>query len=530
MNQKLKAAIRDRSSEQGFALPLAVGMGMIMILVGMTMVMRSQGDQITASAQKATARSLGTAETGVTRVQSLLSKYPLLATSTLVNIGSSSSSWQQVHSTNPTTACASAGGTSSEVSSYHLKDSVSEGWISLDSQSRFRVTRYVYEPKDNPKNPAQIIVGATIPAVGSVIVVLSPTVASSYLRNSHSVEGYIRGVRGTLSRNDILSGIGLGSLVPTYTFTRHFTGTGIPISLGDTFTPAGTPGEGTLEVEGQSDTATSHLRVEIPVMNRDINNFPVPGAWIATGGTGNNTIQGNVFLKDCGVSLSNVRVTGNHTTGQSYAASHTNLDFPDLPNRIVDPAPNVLGTINSIRLPLLGAQNLGDGNYKLTLPRGTDIAVNSVYRYAVTNIDLPNKSSIEITPGAKVTFYLNGNIVKGGDIVHECGTNASCKPTDFRIFGYGGSGSKICTNGNRYMEAFIFAPIYKVGVAEGGSSAGGFKGSVWTYEWSNGDECGSDNPNIVLLQAANWTDLDLIPKKLPLRIAPISSWQRKEAQ
>jgi hypothetical protein len=74
MNKKLKIALRNRSSEQGFAIPIAVGMGLIMILVASTMIVRSQGDEVTASAQKATAKSLGIAEIGITRVQSFLNK------------------------------------------------------------------------------------------------------------------------------------------------------------------------------------------------------------------------------------------------------------------------------------------------------------------------------------------------------------------------------------------------------------------------------------------------------------------------
>jgi len=81
MNKNLKVALKNCSSEQGFAIPIAIGLGLIMILIGSTMVVRSQGDQVTASAQKATADSLGVAETGVTRVQSLLKRFPKMAQS-----------------------------------------------------------------------------------------------------------------------------------------------------------------------------------------------------------------------------------------------------------------------------------------------------------------------------------------------------------------------------------------------------------------------------------------------------------------
>lgn len=67
MNKKLKIALKNHSSDQGFAIPIAVGMGLTMILIATTLIVRSQGDQVSASAQKATAQSLAVAEGGMTR-------------------------------------------------------------------------------------------------------------------------------------------------------------------------------------------------------------------------------------------------------------------------------------------------------------------------------------------------------------------------------------------------------------------------------------------------------------------------------
>lgn len=67
MNKILKFAFKNSSSEQGFALPIAIGMGLIMTLIASTMIVRSQGDQVSASAQKATAQSLAIAEGGMSR-------------------------------------------------------------------------------------------------------------------------------------------------------------------------------------------------------------------------------------------------------------------------------------------------------------------------------------------------------------------------------------------------------------------------------------------------------------------------------
>lgn len=71
MNKNLNIAFRRRSGEQGFALPIAVAMGLIMILISSTLLVRSQNDRVVATAQKETARSLSLSEVGVTRTLSL---------------------------------------------------------------------------------------------------------------------------------------------------------------------------------------------------------------------------------------------------------------------------------------------------------------------------------------------------------------------------------------------------------------------------------------------------------------------------
>lgn len=537
MNKKLKIAFKYRSSEQGFAIPIAVGIGLIMILIATMMIVRSQGEQLTASAQKATARSLGAAETGTTRVQSLLNKYRILANITLTNIATTppSSSWKQAYS--GSSVCGAGGGVT-EVNGYRLNQ-----WISLGSGEQFRVTNYTYISNSSPSGSVQVT--GAIPASGSVPLIVLP---NTYLADGSSADGVIEGIQGSLSRSGAV-----------YTFERLFSGTATTPSTRNFF-PTTTPGFGILEVEGQRGTgikATSHLQVKIPVQSGDISIIKVPGAFIGTGGTGNNQIQGNVLLRDCGVDVGDVNITGTDpNTGQPYTASHTNLALPKLPTRpnpfITTPSNHILGVINSTTLPILpGAVNTSGSHYMLTLPRTGDTPTSGVYEYSLTSMDLPNGSSLVISPGKKVKLYLEGNIEKGGDITHNCSTFTSedlnsnglldsgedtnsngvldvCKPTNFQIFGYGPLGSRICMNGNGYIEAFILAPKYTAGAA-GTGGTGGIKGSVWINSWSDAPGCGSNTSNIVITQAASWTDIGLTPRNLSPKIAPISSWQRQEA-
>lgn len=60
--------------QRGFVLPLVMGMGLLMLLVAVTMTFRSQTQNTTASAQKASERSIAVAEVGLARMQDFFSR------------------------------------------------------------------------------------------------------------------------------------------------------------------------------------------------------------------------------------------------------------------------------------------------------------------------------------------------------------------------------------------------------------------------------------------------------------------------
>jgi hypothetical protein len=73
---------RDRN-EAGFAVPLALGLGLVMIIVAASIIGRSQSDRATTSLQRETNRALSVSEAGVIRVQSFLDRHKLLANKNL---------------------------------------------------------------------------------------------------------------------------------------------------------------------------------------------------------------------------------------------------------------------------------------------------------------------------------------------------------------------------------------------------------------------------------------------------------------
>lgn len=79
MKQWIEYSLKCRKGHAGFALPVAIGMGLIILLVGLTMLLRSQDSQVSAIAQKDTAKSLNAAETGVNDIRNLINDYRELA-------------------------------------------------------------------------------------------------------------------------------------------------------------------------------------------------------------------------------------------------------------------------------------------------------------------------------------------------------------------------------------------------------------------------------------------------------------------
>ncbi len=137
MNKKLKVALTRRPSEQGFALPIALGLGFVMLLIAATMIMRSQGDRTTAFAQQDTAGSLSLNEVGVTRIQSVFKQVPSLASRRYDTTTSPAiDEWTSFFTSGPAAACSA----SSPLPS--ILGTSTNGWISLSGYGHFKVVKY----------------------------------------------------------------------------------------------------------------------------------------------------------------------------------------------------------------------------------------------------------------------------------------------------------------------------------------------------------------------------------------------------
>jgi hypothetical protein len=75
MRNQVSKTVKNLNSEEGFAIPIALGMGLVMLLLGMTAIVRSQSDTAVAVDKKFSAQARTAAEIGVTRIQDFLNRY-----------------------------------------------------------------------------------------------------------------------------------------------------------------------------------------------------------------------------------------------------------------------------------------------------------------------------------------------------------------------------------------------------------------------------------------------------------------------
>ena len=77
------ALIKPGDRQEGFTMPLALGLGLAMIIVAASLIARSQTDRLTTTSQRESNRAVSIAEAGVARSRSFLARYKFIATKNL---------------------------------------------------------------------------------------------------------------------------------------------------------------------------------------------------------------------------------------------------------------------------------------------------------------------------------------------------------------------------------------------------------------------------------------------------------------
>jgi hypothetical protein len=218
---------RYQQTQAGFTMPLALGMGLIMIIVTASIIGRSQSDRTTTSFQKESDRSLSISETGIVRVRSYLDGHKFLATKNLTN-------WVNTLDTLPSAqaGCGLINFTQARQQAQLFQDS---SWLDLDSSNpkkgRYKIVDYRYQngigrltiageiaPYNTTQNISSSKLSVEIP-IGSESANISPPAlwANTFnLSLAQKITGQIRAVSCPLSPSidpDGITGVNYGNLM-----------------------------------------------------------------------------------------------------------------------------------------------------------------------------------------------------------------------------------------------------------------------------------------------------------------------------
>ena len=510
MNNRLYLHL-TANKEKGFALPLAMLIGLILMGTGITVMMRVQGDQSKVIAQKAQADSLTSSEAAVARVRDLLNSVRVMAT--VDSNCTTGDCWEraEIPTGNPSTnfqrdlkklAIATACGntnrnneiaykilapTEQRAVNPGLRDLASGEWFDLGNNRYYRVVNYVYLD-DTEKTPPSRGLGWGVLTLEGLSLKSAATDLTNIDINRDSGDN-------AASRNRVVVTIPIFPSRPL-AFTR-------------TTVPALWIREGATEDEGQTDQITASNP-----------NY-----------SGGAKFQGDVVMSDTTEATGFVEGTGTLQPNLECYINQNNIQQPDPP----EPAPNTPYKAQFVgvpfpNLPRIPGPSLGDLTSSETFPRlGDTPSPNGVYEYIVDNINL-SSGKITITPGQRVVFYVRGDI--NGVIEHDCSSVSPptvCKPGNLQIYANNElafTAPQIClrVGQNQRLEAFIFAPDYSLGKTGNGD----FVGAAWGKKWGKISTCAPNSGAVAVTQGVEWTDLIHNLKPNPLNTLPqlgkIANW------
>ncbi len=466
MRRKLRTALKRRASEQGFALPIALGMGLVMVLVGTTMVLRSQDDQVTASAQKATNRGLSAAETGITQYQSLINRNRIIAMYPRTGTFSwtSAASIPGINST--------CGGGASGVTAAATTD-----WKNVESgdatQGQYRLVDYTYPTPGVPGANGTLTVEGRVNQSGSgnAATSTSSTATTKLVVNVPVQAG---------SLNTIVPGLWVKNSAITDMGSDKINGN----LLINSCPPAASATTANLK------DPTTQKVIANPV------SFPDTPALPASYYTLTESPFGKTFPRPAIPAVPAVPATKKKPAVP---------EIPEVPGDV----PGADGYYHYLISDLVG-----NGNDEITISPS-----KKVIFYVKGNIDLSGNPDLNKTSGNtpdQLQIY-------GNTYTSLSTTKYGCVPGTTL-----GSSCPTLTahlNGTGTMRAFIHAPDATGSVNGGGNTNGNFVGSMWLKDW----DASSGNSKIKIDASGDYSNyLGAQNIILPPLTSSTSSWQRQE--
>ncbi|MBS3027475.1 MAG: hypothetical protein HCA25_10390 [Dolichospermum sp. DET50] len=460
MNKKLKLARMYLSSEEGFAMPIAVGLGLVMIITGLTMIVRSQSDTQNASSQKSTKKALSVAEVGITRYQQFINNNRVLSVyNDCVGTRSNGTcpdttqkSWSNASViTQLDSGCGVSATTTSTIS-----DNSNTAWKDISSTDsslgQYKLVKYEYIPNTGVSDN-------TAPGVGKL-----------------TVQGRVK-----------------------------------------------QQGSGSTATSGFM-TATSQLAVTFPVSTSPSTAGVAGLWSSSFSMVGNATSNADVFDSSCNSSTAfNSANLGPWLPSPPYTSqtapkvTKSVKQFPSLPNNNVYtvPSSNIntissisLGANNTMTLPrandvnasggsfstgastdngtyvynLTGSSSLSlTGNGTLNLGTTNGSCNQTIIIYADGNLDLTGNGTVNPTQCGTV---VNGRAPNSTKVIFYLGSNASLtmtgngttNPSSFQFYVYSQAANAVTFTGNGTSNAFIFAPFTETRMVGNGT----INGALWS--------------------------------------------------
>ncbi|AFY39119.1 hypothetical protein Lepto7376_2867 [[Leptolyngbya] sp. PCC 7376] len=503
-NYFLQRITKDK--EQGFTIPLILGLGLFMLAIGITSIKMSSTSEINSKVQEKSLQAVAAAEVGLVRYQELLNADRTLATYQDCITGRDANgactdttqpSWAQATNiVSPAQSATSCAGGGSGVGTTLSTRTSTVQWEDADSadpsKGQYRLISYVY-------SPAVGVSSYDTPGVGTLVV-----------------EG--RTSQGT---------------------------------------------SGVTDRDGTINTGTARLQVEIPILTNNANsNFSLPGLWMKLSTQANletHNVNGSILLENATCTggdtipsnlsqAANIAQEAGSFTGEITSSPELIPDVPDLP-------------------PANSYTELSSGSDLFTtLPRTgvtpPDVKYNGAYHYLVPDMFMSGGDSINVTPGEKVVIYVQGNIELRGGINDGTGSTVdqvqiygnvydAADPTTTK-YGCDGTVGLDCptqtlkVRGTAGFTAFIHAPDAWACINGGGGNPA-ITGAVWIKQWvgtttdvgipaalaSNLNPCSGNNNKTVITTEypADLSSLLGAPAQIQIeepQLSPTTSWERIE--
>ncbi len=439
---KLKLVLINQLREKGFVTPMILSLGMVTLLVGTTMMVRSQAEEIQSKQQKQTHQVFSVAEVGITRYQQLIKNYSAIAAYPDCSQGrdtnnqcldtSADVSWSNPSSILPDDsfcdvsygAVSEAEGKVSSLANLDLQNIDPNDANPLNGKGQYRLVSYEYNPSTATSGIGTLIVEGRLKEAIKQIKVEIPVERSTNIGANTTTGIWIRS-----NLNSTISGSG--------------------------------------QIQGHIKDSTC----SDDVVTANVENL--------------QTYQQEPYV----------------TNGETYTYNATpGQSFPSLPNEgasiptgagvnilyQIDNSTDSLPRAGDVEVDNVYTYYVSNVGTSVDLNTGTNLNIDAgagktIVLYLEGDMSLAESSSITVAPGTTLIVYAHGAVdLSGGSSDGPIQNNNT--PDYAQIYVYEGDNVKLA--GGTNMKLFVFAPDSLV--EQTGSNQ--VIGTIWANSWqASGD-------------------------------------------